>query len=70
MNIEIKNSRGVLWDDLKNTLKLKKAKPSALKVAADSCCGNKPYRNDGLYKVNFLSRANTHHLLNTTKLMA
>lgn len=37
-----KNSRGVVWDDLKNTLKLKQ-RPNALKVAADSCCGNKPY---------------------------
>jgi len=40
-----KNSRGVVWDDLKDTLKLKQ-RPNALKVAADSCCGDKPYRND------------------------
>jgi len=37
-----KNSRGVVWDDLKDTLKLKQ-RPNALKVAADSCCGDKPY---------------------------
>lgn len=44
-----KNSRGSVWDDLKNTLKLKqendthRKRPNALKVAADSCCGDKPY---------------------------
>lgn len=41
-----KNSRSV-WDDLKNTLKLKhesdRSRPNAAKVAADSCCGEKPY---------------------------